>query len=100
MTRTCRRGSTPTPIRAQEALPLMVRLLRSKSAYEANLFGESNFLVSASEFPIFYALVGDKNPKHDPKKFSTTRTSPLANDIFTLIQEIGSCTMQQMLDLL
>ena len=34
--------------RAQEALPLMVRLLRSKSAYEANLFGESNFLISAS----------------------------------------------------
>jgi hypothetical protein len=82
--------------RAQEALPLMVRLLRSKSAYEANLFGESNFLVSASAFPYFYALVGDKNPKHDPKKFSTTKTSPLANDIFKLIQEKGALTKQQM----
>ena len=82
--------------RVQEALPLMVRLLRSKNAYEANLFGESNFLVSASAFPYFYALVGDKNPKHDPKKFSTTKTSPLANDIFKLIQEKGSLTKQQM----
>src|SRR3954465_1060719 len=82
--------------RAQEALPLMVRLLRSKGAYEANLFGESNFLVSASAFPYFYALVGDKNPKHDPKKFSTTKTSPLANDIFKLIQEKGALTKQQM----
>src|SRR3954470_16993220 len=81
--------------RAQEALPLMVRLLRSKSAYEANLFGESNFLISASAFPYFYALVGDKNPKHDPKKFSTTKTSPLANDIFKLIQEKGPQTKQQ-----
>jgi len=82
--------------RAQEALPLMVRLLRSKGAYEANLFGESNFLVSASAFPYFYALVGDKNPKHDPKKFSTTKTSPLANDIFKMIQEKGALTKQQM----
>src|SRR6266403_2167857 len=82
--------------RAQEALPLMVRLLRSKGAYEANLFGESSFLVSASAFPYFYALVGDKNPKHDPKKFSTTKTSPLANDIFKLIQEKGALTKQQM----
>jgi len=81
--------------RAQEALPLMVRLLRSKGAYEANLFGESNFLISASAFPYFYALVGDKNPKHDPKKFSTTKTSPLANDIFKLIQEKGPQTKQQ-----
>ena len=82
--------------RAQEALPLMVRLLRSKGAYEANLFGESSFLVSASAFPYFYALVGDKNPKHDPKKFSTTKTSPLANDIFKLIQEKGALTKQKM----
>src|SRR5437868_14813741 len=52
--------------RAQESLPLMVRLLRSKGAYEANLFGESNFLVSASALPFFYALSGDKHRKHDP----------------------------------
>src|SRR5689334_14678133 len=81
--------------RAQEAVGLMVRLLRSKSAYEANLFGESHFLISSSAFPFFYALVGDKNPKHDPKKFSTTKTSPLANDIFKLIQQKGALTKQQ-----
>src|SRR5690349_8929005 len=36
-----------TDARAREATELMVRLLRDKSAYEANLFGENNaFLLS------------------------------------------------------
>src|SRR5512146_2515799 len=30
--------------RAKDATELMVRLLRDKAAYEANLFGETNFL--------------------------------------------------------
>ena len=39
--------------RAQQATELMVRLLRERDAYEANLFGENNaFLVAGSIFPI------------------------------------------------
>jgi hypothetical protein len=53
--------------RAKEATDLMVRLLRAKHAYEANPFGESNFLVSAAAFPFFYGLVGDRNPRQAPK---------------------------------
>ena len=49
--------------RAKDATELMVRLLREHAAFEANLFGENNFLVSASVFPYFYSLVGDRNPK-------------------------------------
>ena len=40
--------------RAKDATELMVRLLRDRSAYEANLFEESNaFLLSAAIFPYF-----------------------------------------------
>src|SRR5579863_4320311 len=39
--------------RAREATELMVRLLRQRAAYEANLFGENSFLVAASIFPYF-----------------------------------------------
>jgi len=54
--------------RAREAQDLMVRLLRDRAAFEANMFDENNaFLVSASAFPFFYALVGERNPRHAPK---------------------------------
>ena len=53
--------------RAMEAQELMVRLLRQKLAYEANLFSETPFLVAASVFPFFYGLVGDRNPRQVPK---------------------------------
>src|SRR5499427_3189852 len=39
--------------RARDAKQLMVRLLREKAAFEAKVFGENNFLVSASVFPYF-----------------------------------------------
>ena len=46
----------------------MVRLLRERTAYEANLFDENNaFLLAASVFPYFYALVGERNPKQSPR---------------------------------
>ncbi len=68
-TSTCRRSSTLiADPRAQEATELMVRLLRDHDAYEANQFDENNaFLVAASIFPYFYALVGERNPKQPPQ---------------------------------
>src|SRR5262249_8789187 len=76
--------------RAQAATELMVRLLRDKSAYEANLFEEkNNFLISASVFPYFYALVGDRNPKQPPKGGSRSEYSQLACDAFEVIRREG-----------
>lgn len=75
--------------RAHEAKALMVRLLRDKAAYEANLFGENNFLVSASVFPFFYGMLGDRNPKQAPKATARSGYSPLAVDAFQLIQKHG-----------
>jgi len=83
--------------RAQEATDLMVRLLRQHAAYEANLFDENNaFLVAASIFPYFYALVGERNPKQAPKPGPRSEYSQLACDAFELIRRAGPISKQKM----
>src|SRR6266550_4113704 len=77
--------------RAKDATELMVRLLRDRSAYEANLFDENNaFLVAASVFPFFYALVGERNPKQAPKGGPRSEYTQLACDAFEVIHREGS----------
>lgn len=76
--------------RALAATDLMVRLLRERTAYEANLVEENNaFLVAASAFPFFYALVGERNPKLAPKQGPRSPYSPLACDAYELIDRDG-----------
>jgi 23S rRNA pseudouridine2605 synthase len=76
--------------RAQQATELMVRLLRERDAYEANLFGENNpFLIAGSLFPYFYGLVGERNPKQAPKAGPRSEYSELACDTFAAIQRGG-----------
>jgi len=77
--------------RAQNAIEMMVRLLRERAAYEANLFGDDNsFLIAASIFPYFYALAGDRNPQKQPKAgHQTLGLSPLANDVLAAIHREG-----------
>jgi len=83
--------------RAQEATDLMVRLLRERAAYEANLFDENNaFLVATSIFPYFYALVGERNPKQAPKPGPRAEYSQLACDAFELIRRAGPISKQKM----
>src|SRR5229473_1994520 len=87
--------------RAQEATDLMVRLLREHAAYEANLFDENNaFLVAASIFPYFYALVGERNPKQAPKPGPRSEYSQLACDAFELIRRAGPISKQKMREVL
>jgi hypothetical protein len=77
--------------RTAPATELMVRLLRTKRAFEANLFGGDNvFLVSASVFPFFYALVGDRNPLQIPKPGKRSEYSPLARDVYDIIVKAPS----------
>jgi hypothetical protein len=83
--------------RAQSATELMVRLLRDKSAFEANLFDENNnFLVAASVFPYFYALVGERNPKQAPKAGARSEYSQLAADTFEVIRREGAASKQKL----
>lgn len=87
--------------RATEATELMVRMLRERSAFEANLFEENNgFLVAASVFPYFYALMGERNPKLAPKAGSRSAYSALACDAFELIQRDGPISKRKMQELL
>ena len=83
--------------RAAQATELMVRLLRERAAFEANLFEENNgFLIAASVFPYFYALVGERNPKLAPKAGSRSSYSALACDAFALIQREGAISKQKL----
>jgi winged helix DNA-binding protein len=87
--------------RASEATELMVRLLRERTAFEANLFDENNgFLVAASVFPYFYALMGERNPKQAPKAGSRSPYSALACDAFELIARDGPISKQKMQEVL
>jgi hypothetical protein len=83
--------------RTAEATQIMVRLLRERSAFEANSFDENNgLLIAASAFPYFYALVGERNPKQAPKAGSRSPYSALACDAFELIRRAGPISKQKM----
>lgn len=84
--------------RAAEATELMVRLLRERTAFEANLFEENNgFLLAASVFPYFYALRGERNPKQAPKAGTRSPYSQLACDAYAAIQKDGPISKQRLL---
>jgi hypothetical protein len=84
--------------RAAEATELMVRLLRERTAFEANLGEENNgFLVAGSVFPFFYALMGERNPKQAPKA-GRSPYSQLACDAYDLIQREGPISKQKLLE--
>ena len=83
--------------RTAEATHIMVRLLRERAAFEANSFDENNgLLITASAFPYFYALVGERNPKQAPKAGSRSPYSALACDAFELIRREGPISKQKM----
>lgn len=84
---------------AQEAKELMVRLLREKSAYEANVFAENNFIVAASVFPYFYGLIGDRNPRQAPTPGVRSEYSPLALHAFQVIEKEGPISKERLREL-
>lgn len=87
--------------RAKDATELMVRSLRDKIAYEAPLFDENNaFLLAASVFPFFYALVGERNPKQAPDSSTRSGYSQLACDAFQIIRRRGPISKTKLGELL
>lgn len=88
-----------TDPRAKDATELMVRLLRDKLAYEANLFGENNaFLLAASVFPYFYTLVGERNPRQAPRPGPRSPYSELACDAYAIIHRKGPISKLKLLE--
>lgn len=87
--------------RAKDATELMVRSLRDKIAYEAPLFDENNaFLLAATVFPFFYALVGERNPKQAPLASARSGYSQLACDAFQIIRRRGPISKLKLGELL
>jgi len=86
--------------RAGAANELMVRLLRERAAYEANVYSENNFLVSASVFPYFYGMVGDRNPRQAPKATARSGYSTLAVDTFQIINRHGPIPKHRLREML
>ena len=83
--------------RNQPATELMVRLLRSRQAYEINLLPENSLLVAPAFFPCIYALFGDRNPKAAPKGNGRGGTlSPLSFKVFEAIQKQGPASKKQL----
>ena len=79
----------------------MVRLLREKSAFESNLFGEeTSFFIAAPVFPFVYGLVGDRNPRQQTAPGKKSEYAPLARDVFEGIREKGKLTKPQLAELL
>ena len=81
--------------RALEATELMVRLLRERSAFELK-FGETSFVTSATAFPYFYGLVGDRAPRQMPKPGTRSEYSPLARDLLEKMNDTGPMTKRQL----
>jgi hypothetical protein len=87
--------------RAKDATELMVRALRDQAAFEAPLFDEDNaFLLSASLFPYFYSLVGERNPKLPPASGPKSPYSPLACDAFEIIRRRGPISKTKLAEML
>ena len=83
--------------RVQPATDLMVRLLRTRKAYEVVLSGDTELLVSSELFPYFYALVGDRHPKDPPRtKAQGARLSPLALKVYETIERHGPLSKGQL----
>jgi 23S rRNA pseudouridine2605 synthase len=94
-----RRRQAFTDSRTKDATDLMVRLLRDKSAYEANLIEDNNaFLLSAAVFPYFYALAGERNPRHAPQPGPRSLYSQLACDAYQIIHRKGPISKLKLLE--
>ncbi len=85
---------------AREAKQLMVRLLREKSAFEANVFPDNNFILSAAVFPYFYGVVGDRKVRQKPAAGTRSEYSPLAVHAFELIEKKGPISKTRLRELL
>jgi hypothetical protein len=79
-----------------EATQLIVRLLREKTAFEANIYGDAGFLVSAEVFPYLYGLVGDKNPRQAPQPGAKSEYTPLSRDVFEAIRTHGAMSKKRL----
>ena len=83
--------------RAQDAELLSSRLLSEKAAFEVGFANDGVLLVSTAEFPYFYALIGERNPKLPPNPGARGERALLSHT-FEVIQKHGPVTEQEIRD--
>src|SRR3954464_4787289 len=80
---------------ARAATELIVRMLSEKSVFEVAFGDDASLLVSAAEFPYFYALVGDRNPKVAPSP-GLRNEQALTTHTFEVIDQHGPINEDEM----
>lgn len=80
---------------ARSATELIVRMLKEKSAFEVAFGEDASLLVSEAEFPYFYALVGDRNPKAAPSP-GPRGEQALTTHTFEIIDQHGPISEDEM----
>ena len=83
--------------RAKDAELLSSRLLSEKAAFEVGFANDGVLLVSAAEFPYFYALIGERNPKLPPNPGARGEKALLSHT-FEVIQKYGPVTELEIRD--
>jgi len=81
--------------RVKYAEDLVVRLVRDKSAFEAQLPG-GMLLLSPEVFPYFYALASDRQPKQPIRSRERGKASPLTEHVFRKLEERGAMSERQL----
>lgn len=81
--------------RLKDALELANRLVREQVIFEVAT-ERGRLLVSANEFPYFYALLGDRNPKKAPDE-GVRGEQRLQAETFALIDKNGPSTKEELI---
>ncbi len=89
-------SATPPPEAIQQAQDLLVRLVAEGSVVPLNLFGtageQPDFLIVTAALPHLAALQADRNWKKPPVRSGPGKVSPLAIEIWKLLEREGALT--------
>ena len=92
--------ATPGPEAQTQARQLMARLVASGAAVPLNLFGtpgeHPDFLATPEALMFLYALQGERNPKHGPQSSGAGRVSPLAVEVWKVLEREGALTADEL----
>ena len=92
-------SATPSPDAIAQAHALLVRMVTEGTAVPLNLFGtageQPDFIVAIQALPHLAALQADRNWKKPPSRTGPGKVSPLAIEIWKLLQSDGAMTADE-----
>lgn len=99
-----RADATPGPERIAAAEEMLARLVASGAVIALNLLGtgagfvgeQPDFLATPEALPYLYALQPERNPKRAPVTAGAGRVSPLAAEIWKILEREGALTADEL----